>query len=570
MSGSIRLTGPTGAMGIGLTNVRRTTGAYADLDFANSYYELGGRVRKNLSDLSGFTFTGASLRGMFDAMGKWTFSPNNLIQQSQTLGTTWSVVAGMSVTADATTAPDGTATADKLVTKVASSSQALYQSVVTGAIIAVVSIYAKPAGYNWIGLGFGNGANTDGAFFNVSTGAIGTTVAGSTATITSVGNGWYRCSVARLLAAGTNYHQVEVHNADNQGNWSADGSGGTYLWGAQLEAVTYQTTPSAYNATTAAAYYGPRLVYDPTSLVRLGFLHEPARTNACLYCRDLTNAAYVKTTATAAKDQTGIDGVANSASSLTATAPAATVLQTIVLASSTRQQSAWVKRITGSGVVNMTTDGTTWTAIAVTAGWTRVTIPAQVAVVNPVLGFQIMTSGDAIAVDFVQNEGGTGAFSEIFTTSAAATRAADFASLPIAQSYPIGLTVWWRRTADTGAAQIIAQLDAGDDTQRAYASVDSSDLFAATTSGSGLATVAGATAVGTDYKGSIRIATNDVQAARSGVLGTADVAATNPTSPTRLVIASASSSGNSLGGIIERIIINPGPPSDAQLQARAA
>jgi hypothetical protein len=156
-----------------------------------------------------------------------------------------------------------------------------------------------------------------------------------------------------------------------------------------------------------------------------GLLIEEARTNVVLWCRDLTNPAWTKTSTTAAKDQSGPDGVANSASSLTATGANGTCLQAITLASSARFQSAYVKRITGSGTIQMTMDnGATWTNIAVTSGWQQLTIPTQT-LANPTVGFRIVTSGDAIAVDFVQNENGSFQTSPIATTSASASRAED-------------------------------------------------------------------------------------------------------------------------------------------------
>lgn len=158
----------------------------------------------------------------------------------------------------------------------------------------------------------------------------------------------------------------------------------------------------------------------------MGLTSEPAATNVVLWNRDLTNAAWTKTNATAAKDQTGIDGAANAASSLTATAGNATCLQAITLASSARWQSAFIKRLTGTGTVEMTTDnGTTWTAVTVTASWARVEIPTQT-LANPTVGFRIVTSGDAIAIDYVQNEASAAqASSPIATTTASVTRPAD-------------------------------------------------------------------------------------------------------------------------------------------------
>lgn len=154
-----------------------------------------------------------------------------------------------------------------------------------------------------------------------------------------------------------------------------------------------------------------------------------ARTNVVLWNSDLTNAAWTASNITATKDQTGPDNVANSASSILATAGNATILQAITLGSSARFQSAYVKRLIGSGAINMTMDnGATWTAVIVTAGWTRVSIPTQT-LTNPTVGFQIVTNGDKIAVMLVGNENGTFASPGIPTTSGAVTRAADVITL---------------------------------------------------------------------------------------------------------------------------------------------
>lgn len=156
-----------------------------------------------------------------------------------------------------------------------------------------------------------------------------------------------------------------------------------------------------------------------------GLLVEEARTNVPLHSGDLTNAAWTKTDCTAAQDQTGPDGVTNSMSSLTATGANATCLQAITLASSARFQTCYIKRITGSGVIEMTMDnGATWTAVTVTGSITRVSIPTQT-LANPTVGWRIVTSGDAIAVGWINNENGTSATSYIPTTTTSVTRALD-------------------------------------------------------------------------------------------------------------------------------------------------
>jgi hypothetical protein len=87
--------------------------------------------------------------------------------------------------------------------------------------------------------------------------------------------------------------------------------------------------------------------------VAMGLLIEEARTNICLYARDLTQSNYTKTNATAALTATGVDGVANTASTLTASAANGSAFQRIVSASAARSLSMFVKRRTGTGTVSV-------------------------------------------------------------------------------------------------------------------------------------------------------------------------------------------------------------------------
>ena len=254
-----------------------------------------------------------------------------------------------------------------------------------------------------------------------------------------------------------------------------------------------------------------------------------ARTNVALYCRDLTNAAWTKTNCTAALNQVGIDGAANSASSLTATAGNATCLQAITLASSARFQSAFVRRLTGSGTVEMTMDnGSTWTAITVTSSWTRVSIPTQT-LANPIVGFRIATSGDAIAVDFVQNENGTFATSPILTTSGSAARAADVVTLRTALTFGLAYSI--AATATPMAAvgfvtqQIILSIHDGTTNNRAQihrAATTSLASVALVSAGATQYSVGGAVAgVGISYSGAMAALAGSHQAGLAGVVSAA-------------------------------------------------
>ena len=170
--------------------------------------------------------------------------------------------------------------------------------------------------------------------------------------------------------------------------------------------VVVRRTPSASTnlATAGTARYDLPLEWDANATL-LHMLPEPARTNLALWCRDLTNAAYIKTNSggttlvTTAKTATGADGVSNSATTVTASVDNGFVRQNITSASAERVQSVWIKRRTGTGAVYLSqglpsgselitngdfpTDTSGWTAsnatIANVAGTLEVTATAAVA-----------------------------------------------------------------------------------------------------------------------------------------------------------------------------------------------
>jgi hypothetical protein len=205
---------------------------------------------------------------------------------------------------------------------------------------------------------------------------------------------------------------------------------------------------------TQAATDAPRFDYDPATLQARGLLIEGASTNIALHSRDFTQAAWVKTNITAALNVTGIDGAANSASRLTATAANGTALQTITSASATHVSSFFARRITGTGTVEITqNNGTTWTAITLTSAWQRFNVAAAT-VTNPVIGFRLVTSGDVIAVDVAQCEVAGAPTSPIITGAASVARAADNATVNT-------LTPWYNATEGTIFAEYSRAFPAG-------------------------------------------------------------------------------------------------------------
>lgn len=159
-----------------------------------------------------------------------------------------------------------------------------------------------------------------------------------------------------------------------------------------------------------------------------GFYSEQASTNLALYSRDMTQTNWVKVNTTAALTQTGIDGAPNSASLITATLANGTVLQTITQAATSATYSVYVKRITGTGTITMQQGATTQT-ITPTSSWTRYSLPASV--LNPVIGFTLATSGDAIAVDGNQLENLAFPTSWVPTTTTSVSRSRDTLTYPL-------------------------------------------------------------------------------------------------------------------------------------------
>lgn len=176
-----------------------------------------------------------------------------------------------------------------------------------------------------------------------------------------------------------------------------------------------------------------RIQHDSTG-TPLGLLVEAAATNALLWARDMTQGAWTKTNASAALTATGIDGAANSASRITASAATARVSATHAVGGS-RVFSVFMRRITGTGPVRLTNDAfVSSSTVTLTSVWQRFELATSGA--GTTVGIQLDTSGDVIEVDFAQLETGASASSPILTTGTSATRSGETITAP-----PGGLTM---------------------------------------------------------------------------------------------------------------------------------
>jgi hypothetical protein len=168
-----------------------------------------------------------------------------------------------------------------------------------------------------------------------------------------------------------------------------------------------------------------------------GYFPEPAATQLVTptaSIRDMTDASWVKVNVSAAKTATGIDGVANSASTITSSAINGTILQTLVAAASFRTYSAFVRRKTGVGTLTIQQGVTTLDVTALINSVTYTRVKLNSSTLNAAFGFTIGTSGDAFEVDFNQFEALASTKPEPTSPidTAGATRAADSLTYPSA------------------------------------------------------------------------------------------------------------------------------------------
>jgi hypothetical protein len=116
------------------------------------------------------------------------------------------------------------------------------------------SLYMKRSNIDWVRLTFLNGANEVQAWFNLSTGTIGTVNAtgiatSASASIQNIGNGWHRCVLVGAIPGQTSYTFFNTTAAADASFTRVTG-GERYLWGAQLEEGSF---PTSYIPTTDAA-----------------------------------------------------------------------------------------------------------------------------------------------------------------------------------------------------------------------------------------------------------------------------------------------------------------------------
>ena len=246
-----------------LSNNFPTTRPSLTLDFANTN-QLDPRITFTRSSIATVTNSLGLIQTVQANTPRFDYDPvtlaakgllieeqrTNLLTYSEQFDNAAWTKGDATVTANATTAPDGTTTADKLVENTANAAHFVNQSAGTVGVSETRTIYAKAAERTWLYLGIGAGST---AYFDLVNGVTGNVV-GATASISAVGNGWYRCSLNATRATNSN-NVTATASANGTITYTGDGTSGIFIWGAQLEAGSFATSyiPTVASQVTRSA-----------------------------------------------------------------------------------------------------------------------------------------------------------------------------------------------------------------------------------------------------------------------------------------------------------------------------
>lgn len=191
-------------------------------------------------------------------------SRTNLLTYSEQFDSAAWLKQRSSISANATTAPDGTVTADKFVEdNTASNTHYVYKNnvTITANTAHTASIFLKAAERTFAVIELTDGTSAQGAVVgvNLTTGELGTPyIRGSgsaqVATVTAYPNSWYRVTISCVVDAASTAADLVLYTATSLISsgypiYSGDGTSGIYIWGAQLEAGAFATS---YIPTTSA------------------------------------------------------------------------------------------------------------------------------------------------------------------------------------------------------------------------------------------------------------------------------------------------------------------------------
>jgi hypothetical protein len=307
-----------------------------------SGYKEGKLYSIKPTDGSGdLSVTRATTATRVNSAGLVEVVPYNILTYSNTFTNTNWIKNACTITANSIISPDGTQNASKLVESTANDSHHIYQNAVASGL-NTFSFYAKAGERNFV-YAYADSVG-QGKCFDLQNGTIGANIiaAPTNATITSVGNGWYRCTIT-LNIASSSALRIGACSANGTFSYLGNGTSGIYIYGAQLVSGTsakdYLRTETRLNI--------PRLDYTNGSCPSI--LVEPQRTNLLTYSEQFNDASWIKTATITANTTIAPDGNLSADTFTDSTNAFLDVRKVITItANSTNTASFFVKKTTGA------------------------------------------------------------------------------------------------------------------------------------------------------------------------------------------------------------------------------
>ena len=306
--GFLRSRGFTGSVDDMLVKFWELATASLDLNFVNNNYASSSLVNtpfKNKSFNDAITFSRGTNATYVDSLGNIAYAPSNLLTYSEQFdNAAWGKFQA-TISANTTTAPDGTSTAEKLIESSGAAAEhgtnrAAAVAIAAGAAITL-SIYAKADTRSRISVGLVNGGYSVGAryTFDLTSGVVSAAVLTGTpisysASSQNVGDGWYRCVITTILDTASTTANFNV--ATDNGTtffYAGDGVSGLYIWGAQLNLDGLQP----YNSTTVKNLLGYTQDFDNAAWTKSNSFIQ---TNLLTYSEIITSSTGTEVTPDAA------------------------------------------------------------------------------------------------------------------------------------------------------------------------------------------------------------------------------------------------------------------------------